>query len=447
MFRRVFIANRGEVAARVARACQGLGIEAVFGASQADLEAGFPYLEEAAEVVALGPGPASDSYLRMDSLVQAAIQTGCSAVHPGWGFLAENSRFAALLKAHGLTFIGPSPRAIDLMGRKLPARAAAEAAGLPVVPGSGLLRSADEAIEAAKKTGYPILLKADAGGGGRGIRRCENGEETRIAFVEASRESAAAFGCADLYLEKFLSGGRHVEFQVFGDGKGEAVHLFERDCSLQRRHQKILEEAPCPSLSAKAREEFGRLCARATASWGYSGAGTLEFLMDKEDQLHFLEMNTRLQVEHPVTEEICGVDLAKAQIQVAAGEGLPWKQEDIRLQGHAIEARINAEDPENDFRPSPGTVDAFQFEGDGIRVETHLAPGSAIPPHYDSLMGKVIAHADTREEAITRLDACLEKAKVGGSPTTAALHRRILAHPDFQASRIHTRWLEESLLS
>jgi len=447
MFRRVFIANRGEVAARVARACQGLGIEAVFGASQADLEAGFPYLEEAAEVVALGPGPASDSYLRMDSLVQAAIQTGCSAVHPGWGFLAENSRFAALLKTHGLTFIGPSPAALDLMGRKLPARAAAQAAGLPVVPGSGLLRSADEAVEAAEKTRYPVLLKADAGGGGRGIRRCENADETRTAFSEASREAAAAFGCGDLYLEKFLSGGRHVEFQVFGDGKGKAVHLFERECSLQRRHQKILEEAPCPSLSDEAREEFGLLCARATASWAYSGAGTLEFLMDAEGQLHFLEMNTRLQVEHPVTEEICGVDLAQAQIQVAAGEGLPWKQDDIRLQGHAIEARINAEDPENNFRPCPGTVDAFQFEGEGIRVETHLAPGSSISPHYDSLMGKVIAHADTREEAIARLDACLEKAKIEGPPTTATLHRSILSHPDFQASRIHTGWLEESLLS
>ncbi|RMH04054.1 MAG: ATP-grasp domain-containing protein [Planctomycetota bacterium] len=448
MFHRVFIANRGEVAARIVRACRELGVEPVCGASAADLEAGFPYLEEAAATVRLGPGPAADSYLRMETVIQAAKQTGCSAVHPGWGFLAENPVFAALCRQHGLVFIGPDPAVMDRMGRKVPARRAARAAGLPVVPGSeGILRDADEAVRAAEEVGYPVALKADAGGGGRGIRRCRDAAEVRAAFVEAAREAAAAFGDPALYLEKYLVGGRHVEFQVFGDGRGAAVHLGERECSIQRRHQKLLEEAPSPALDPERRARFGRLCAEAAARWRYAGAGTMEFLLDPDGELWFLEMNTRLQVEHPVTEQITGCDLAQAQIRVAAGQPLPWRQEEIRFDGHAIEARLNAEDPDADFRPQPGRVERFRIGGPGVRVDTHLADGCRIPPHYDSLLAKVIGHGPNRAAAIAALDGALAAAEIVGVPTTAPLHRRILAHPDFRAGAYDTAWLGKLLES
>ncbi|MBL7009432.1 MAG: acetyl-CoA carboxylase biotin carboxylase subunit, partial [Planctomycetes bacterium] len=391
MFHRVFIANRGEVAARMARACRALGIEPVCGASEADLAAGFPYLEEAAQTVRLGPGPASESYLRIETVIQAAKQSGCSAVHPGWGFLAENAGFAALCEQHGLKFIGPSPAVMDQMGRKVASRQAAAAAGLPVVPGSaGLLRDAEEAVRVAEEVGYPVALKADAGGGGRGIRRCEDADQVRAAFVDAGREAAAAFGDAALYLEKYLDGGRHIEFQVLGDGHGNAIHLGERECSIQRRHQKLLEEAPSPVLDAELRAHYGQLCAHATARWRYAGAGTMEFLRAPSGELFFLEMNTRLQVEHPVTERITGIDLAQAQIRIAAGHGLPCRQEEVPQRGHAVEARLNAEDPAQDFRPHPGTVTRFEIGGEGVRVDTHLRSGSRIPPHYDSLIAKVI---------------------------------------------------------
>ncbi len=428
------------------RACRELGIEAVCGVSEADAEAGFPYLAEAHQVVRLGPGPAAHSYLAMESVVQAAVQSGCSALHPGWGFLAENARFAALCAQHGLSFIGPSPAVMDRMGGKLSARAAASAAGLPVVPGSeGLLADAEEAVRVADAVGYPVVLKADAGGGGRGIRRCADAAEVRAAFGEAAREAEAAFGNASLYLEKYLVGGRHVEFQVLGDGRGGAIHLGERECSIQRRHQKLLEESPSPAITERQRASMGEACARATAHWRYAGAGTMEFLLDADGALHFLEMNTRLQVEHPVTEAVTGLDLAQAQFRIAAGQGLPCTQEAVRWSGHAIEARINAEDPDDDFRPAPGTVKDFQIGGGGVRVDTHLAPGARIPPHYDSLIAKVIAHGGDRAEAIGRLEAALAAARISGVPTTLALHRRILAHPDFQAGRCDTQWLELQL--
>ena len=442
MFHRVFIANRGEVAARMVRACQELGIEAVCGASTADLEAGYPYLEQAAEVVCLGPGPAAQSYLAMERLIQAAKQTRCSALHPGWGFLAENARFASLCVQHGVQFIGPAPGVMDRMGRKVASREAAQAAGLPVVPGSdGLLADAEEAVRVAEAVGYPVALKADAGGGGRGIRRCDNADEVRVAFEEASREAAAAFGDAALYLEKYLEGGRHIEFQVFGDGHGNAIHLGERECSIQRRHQKLIEEAGSPALDDEQRAHYGALSAQATAHWRYAGAGTMEYLRAEDGQLYFLEMNTRLQVEHPVTEQITGLDLAQWQFRIAAGQSLPLAQHDVSWKGHAIEVRINAEDPDQDFRPAPGTLDHFEIAGEGIRVDTHLAPGSKIPPHYDSLIAKVIATGDSREQALERLEQALAGAQVKGVPTTIPLHRAVLAHEDFRAGNCDTLWL------
>ena len=442
MFHRLFIANRGEVAARLVRACRELGIEAVCAASEPDLAAGFPYLEEAAEVVCLGRGSARESYLKMEEMVQAARQTGCTALHPGWGFLAENSLFASLCEQHGVTFIGPSPSAMDRMGLKVAAREAATAVGLPVVPGSdGLLADVEEALAVAGEIGYPVVLKADAGGGGRGIRRCDSPEDVRTAFAEAARESLSAFGSADLYMEKYLVGGRHIEFQVLGDGRGNAIHLGERECSIQRRHQKLVEEAPSPAMSAEQRDHYGRLSAQATAAWNYAGAGTMEYLMANDGSLHFLEMNTRLQVEHPITECITGIDLAIAQIRIAAGGPLPCSQEEVRWNGHAIEVRLNAEDPEQDFRPAPGRLDAFEFERDQVRVDTHLTAGSRIPPHYDSLLAKVIAHGKDREEARTRLLDALASSTIEGVPTTRELHQAILESDDFRSGDFDTLWL------
>jgi acetyl-CoA carboxylase biotin carboxylase subunit len=446
MFHRVFIANRGEVAARLVRACRDMGIEPVCAASEPDLAAGFPYLKEAAEVVCLGPGAAADSYLKMEEVIQAARQTSCAALHPGWGFLAENSLFAALCEQHGVKFIGPSPAVMDQMGLKVAARAAATAAGLPVVPGSdGMLKNAEEAVALADAMGYPIVLKADAGGGGRGIRRCNSASEVAEAFVSASRESLAAFGNGDLYMEKYLVGGRHIEFQVIGDGRGNAIHLGERECSIQRRHQKLLEEAPSPALTTEQRDYYGGISAAATAHWNYAGVGTMEFLMADDGKLYFLEMNTRLQVEHPVTECITGIDLVQAQIRIAAGGDLPCAQEDVQWNGHAMEVRLNAEDPEQDFRPAPGVIEKFDFPADKVRVDTHLVKGSKIPPHYDSLIAKMIAHGPDRAATTDIMLEALEQTTIEGVPTTAALHQRILRSDDFQSGAFDTLWLTDVL--
>jgi len=446
MFHRVFIANRGEVAARLVRACHKMGIEAVCAASQPDLSAGYPYLKEAAEVVNLGPGNAAESYLKMEQVVQAAKQTHCTALHPGWGFLAENPRFAALCEEHGITFIGPAPEVMDRMGRKVSSRMAAAAAGLPVVPGSvGLLDNVEEAIAVANDIGYPVVLKADAGGGGRGIRRCDSEADIQTAFAEASREAIAAFGNGDLYLEKYLLGGRHIEFQILGDGRGKAIHLGERECSIQRRHQKLLEEAPSPVIDAKSRAHYGGLSAAAAAQWNYAGAGTMEYLMADDGKLYFLEMNTRLQVEHPVTEQITGIDIVEAQIRIAAGEGLPCTQEEVQWNGHAMEVRLNAEDPEQDFRPAPGVVEALSFPPENVRIDTHMVAKARISPFYDSLLAKVIAYGSTREETIENMLACLEGTNIQGVPTTAKLHLSILQHEDFRAGNFDTLWLGEFL--
>jgi acetyl-CoA carboxylase biotin carboxylase subunit len=441
MFQRLLIANRGEVAVRIARTAREMKIAPVGVASRADL--GARWLEAMDEVVCVGEAAPRESYLRADRIVQAAVQTRCSALHPGWGFLAENPRFAALCEQHGVSFVGPSARVLRLMGLKTPARAAMRAAGLPVVPGSDeLLASAEDAVARADAIGYPVILKADAGGGGRGMRRCEDARQVAAAFSSASAEAQAAFGNGRLYLERYLSGGRHVEVQVLADRHGRAVHLFERECSVQRNHQKLLEESPSPALSPEERARIGTAAARAAAAIGYAGAGTMEFLRDREGRLHFMEMNTRLQVEHPVTEAITGIDIVKEQLRIAADEPLAVEQERIACRGHAIECRINAEDPVQGFRPSPGRLTAFEIPRDqgpgSVRVDTHLAAGEEVLPHYDSLIAKVIAHAPTREKAIETMLRALAGARIEGVATTVPLHLEVLVSGEFRSGKYDT---------
>ncbi len=441
MFQRLLVANRGEVAVRIARAARDLGIAPIGVASEADLAASWTKAFD--EVVCIGPPPPSESYLRMERIVQAALQTHASAIHPGWGFLAENARFARLVRQHGIAFVGPSAGAIELMGAKSPAKRAMKAAGLPVIPGSDrTLANADAAAACAKEIGYPVLLKADAGGGGRGMRRCAHEKELREAFAAASAEAEKAFGDGALYLERYFTGGRHVEVQVLCDAHGHGVHLFERECSVQRKHQKLLEESPSPVLSAAERGALGERALAAALAVGYENAGTLEFLRAPDGKLYFMEMNTRLQVEHPVTEATTGVDIARAQIEIAAGQPLALRQADMRAHGHAIECRINAEDPNQGFRPSPGLVRAFAIPSDrgpgSIRIDTHLAAGDRVPPHYDSLLAKVIAHAPTREQAIETMQRALSAAKIEGVATTIPLHLAVLADEGFRRGEYDT---------
>ena len=442
MFHKLLIANRGEVAVRVARACRELSIRTVCAVSSADLDTSWARVMD--ERVCIGPPAPRESYLQRERIVQAALQTRCSAVHPGWGFLAEDPLFAALCEQHGLTFVGPSPRAMERMGRKAAAKAAMRAAGVPVIPGSiGLLASVSEALAAAEECGYPVLLKADAGGGGRGMRLCGDEAALRKSFPEAAAEAASAFGSGALYLERCLLGGRHVEVQVLADHFGQAVHLGERDCSVQRNHQKLLEESPCPLLGPGERAELGAVAVRAALSIGYVGAGTIEFLRAADGKLYFMEMNTRLQVEHPVSELVSGVDIVHAQLRIAARRPMGLDQAGVRLQGHAIEVRINAEDPDDGFRPSPGRLETFHLPldlGPGrVRVDTHLAAGDEVPPYYDSLIAKVIAHADTREEATRTLIATLRAARVEGVRTTIPLHLSVLESEAFHTGAYDTR--------
>jgi len=441
MFRKLLIANRGEVAVRVARTARELSIVPVGIASTADL--GARWLSSMDEVVCVGDAAPRDSYLRAERIVQAAVQTGCGALHPGWGFLAENPRFAALCEQHGVTFVGPSPGVMRLMGLKTPAKRAMRAAGLPVIPGSeGLIASVEEAVAQAGEIGYPVILKADAGGGGRGMRRCADARELREAFAAAAAEAQAAFGDGRLYLERYLVGGRHVEVQLLADRCGNAVHLFERECSIQRNHQKLIEESPSPALTSAERAEIGAAAARAAAAIGYAGAGTIEFLRDAAGRMHFMEMNARLQVEHPVSEMITGVDIVKEQLRIAANEPLSLAQDRIVARGHAIECRINAEDPAQGFRPSPGVLAAFEIardKGPGtIRIDTHLAAGDEVTPHYDSLVAKVIAHAPTREKAIETMLRALASARIEGIATTIPLHLDVLVSEEFRSGKYDT---------
>ena len=442
MFRKLLIANRGEVALRIARTARELGIQSVGVCSSA--ERGASWLSRFDEVVCLGGPAPRESYLRMDAIVQAALQTGASAIHPGWGFLAENARFAALCEQHGITFVGPSSALMTKMGLKSPAKAAMRAAGLPVIPGSdGLLASAEEAHELADAIGYPVIVKADAGGGGRGMRLVREAGALKEAFASASAEAAAAFGNGALYLEKYLAGGRHIEVQILADRYGRALHLFERECSIQRNHQKLIEESPSPALAPKEREELGLLSARAAAAIGYTNAGTIEFLKSAEGQLYFMEMNTRLQVEHPVTEMLTGLDIVRLQLEIAANRPLTLAQADVKSSGHAIECRVNAEDPANDFRPAPGVLKSFAIpldRGPGrVRLETYLEAGDEIPPYYDSLIAKVIAHGKTREEAIATMLRTLAESKVEGVPTTIPLHLAVLDSAEFRSGKYDTR--------
>ncbi len=438
LFHRLLIANRGEVAVRIARACDALGITPVFAASAADCDAA--HLRER-EVVCIGRARASESYLNMQALVQAARQTRCTAVHPGWGFLAENPTFAALCEAHGLSFLGPPPAVMRLMGKKTPARQAMKAAGLTLIPGSdGILDSVDLAREVAAQVGYPVLLKAESGGGGRGMRVARSDEDIAAAYNDAQAEARAAFADDRLYLERLIEGGRHVEIQIMADRYGNVVHLGERDCSIQRNHQKLIEESPSPVLSADERERTLEAAAAAASHIGYVGAGTMEFLLDRDGVLRFMEMNTRLQVEHCVSEERTGIDLVAEQIRVAAGHRLSLRQPDITFTGHAIECRINAEDPSDNFRPAPGVIREWVVPtGPGIRIDTHVHPGYEIPPHYDSLICKVITSGQTREQAVARMVEALQGLTCVGVPTTIPMHLQILRSPKFLAHDYDTR--------
>ncbi len=449
MFRKVLVANRGEIALRIIAACKELGIATVAIHSTIDRSA--LHVEAADESVCIGPASPAGSYLNITSIVAAAEITGADAVHPGYGFLAENAHFAEILGEVGLTWIGPSPEAIRKMGDKSVARETAKKAGVPTVPGSpGAVASADEALKIADRIGYPVLLKAIAGGGGRGMRVARNGKELAAAFGLASNEAERAFSNGALYLEKYLAEPRHVEIQVFGDRLGKIVHLGERECSLQRRHQKILEESPSPAVSAELRERMGAAAIAAARAVDYVGAGTVEFLLDQDGSFYFMEMNTRIQVEHPVTEMVTGFDLVKEQIRVAAGEPLSFPRVGIgpgefRPRGHAIEFRINAEDPEK-FTPSPGTITTLHVPGGpGVRVDTAAYIGWRIPPDYDSLLAKLIVHGQTRDEALARGRRALELFVVQGVKTTIPLHLRLLDHPDVRHGRVSTKWLERWL--
>ena len=443
MFDKILIANRGEIALRVLRACRELGIHTVAVHSTADADA--MHVRLADESVCIGPPPAKDSYLNIPSIVAACEITGADAVHPGYGFLSENARFAEILTEHNIKFIGPSAENIRTMGDKIEAKRTAKALGIPVVPGSeGGVATADEAREVAKDIGYPVIIKATAGGGGRGMKVARDESELEMAISTAQSEAKAAFGNGEVYIEKYLEKPRHIEIQVLGDGKGSAVHLGERDCSLQRRHQKVWEEALSPALNAKQRSDIGLRVSKAMAGLHYEGVGTIEFLYEN-GEFYFIEMNTRLQVEHPVTEAITGLDLVQEQIRVASGAALAMTQDDIQFSGHAIECRINAENAQT-FVPSPGRVDSVHFPGGlGVRVDSALYSGYRIPPYYDSLIGKLIVFGKTRTECMMRLRRSLSEFVVEGVETTIPLFQRLLSENDIIDGNYDIHWLEKFL--
>jgi acetyl-CoA carboxylase biotin carboxylase subunit len=440
MFGKVLIANRGEIALRVHRACQEMGIRTVAVHSTADATA--MHVRLADESVCIGPPAARDSYLNVAAILSAATITGADAVHPGYGFLSENARFAEMVEAHGLKFIGPSPDHIRMMGDKIAAKDAMRRLGVPLVPGSmGALDSLEEARAIAEQIMYPVLIKAAAGGGGRGMKVARDASEIEEAWRVARTEAKSAFGDDSVYLEKYLDRPRHIELQVLADTHGNVVHFGERDCSLQRRHQKLVEEAGSPVLTAQDREELGARVTAGLATLGYRNAGTLEFLW-QDGQFAFIEMNTRLQVEHPVTEMVCGIDLVKEQIRIAAGETLGYTQKDIVFGGHAIECRITAEDPET-FAPSPGRVNTYHAPGGlGVRVDSALYSGYMVPPHYDSLVAKLVVHAPSRREAIARMRRALNEMVVAGIRTTLPLHQAVMDDPEFQSGDYTIHWLE-----
>lgn len=442
MFRKVLIANRGEIALRVVRACRELGIATVAVYSEADRDS--LSVRFADEGICIGPAPAGQSYLNIPRIIAAAEITGADAIHPGYGFLAESAHFSEIAESCGIRFIGPSADVIRRMGNKAAARQTMMEANVPVVPGSeGLIRSDMEAVRLARSIGYPILIKPSAGGGGKGMRIARNDQSLTEAIPLARSEADAAFNDPGIYMEKLIVGARHIEFQIMADSHGNVVHLGERDCSVQRRHQKLIEESPCLVLDRSVRDAMGKAAVRASSKVNYEGAGTIEFLMDENGDYYFMEMNTRIQVEHPVTEFVTGVDLVKTQIRVAAGEELPFRQSDVKITGHAIECRINAENPESNFTPSPGTVSVYHAPGGaGIRVDSHAHAGYDVPPHYDSLIGKLIVHGSTRDEAIARMKRALSEFIIDGIHTTIPFHLEILNHPRFKAGEIDTGFVE-----
>ena len=443
MFKKVLIANRGEIALRVVRACRDLGVQSVVAYSEADRDS-LP-VRFADEAICIGPAASAKSYLSAPAIISAAMVTGADALHPGVGFLSENPYLAEICERVGLTFIGPGPSVIEKMGDKTTARNTMQAAGLPVVPGAeAALPNVDAAKRLAAEIGYPVMLKPLAGGGGRGIRIIENETELERTFPLARNEADKAFASGELYLEKYVRNPRHIEIQLLGDNFGNVIYLGERDCSIQRRYQKLIEEAPAPNLSEDLRRQIGEAAVKGAKAVGYTNAGTMEFLLDAEGNFFFMEMNTRIQVEHPVTEAVTGIDLVKWQLRIAAGERLTLTQKDVKMQGWAIECRVNAEDPANDFRPNAGRVDLFVPPGGiGIRVDSHLFSGYTVPPHYDSLLAKIIAYGDTREEAVERLERALHETVVSGIKTSIPFQQTILAHPEYRAGRFFLNFVEK----
>jgi len=445
VFRKILIANRGEIALRILRACRDLGIPAVIAYSDVDRDS-LP-VRLADEAVCIGPAPAGRSYNNIPAVISAAVITGCDAIHPGYGFLAENAYLAEICQQVGLTFIGPSPKVIESMGNKAEARRVMREAGVPMLPGTqGTIATLAEARDFAKQIGYPVVVKAVAGGGGRGMRVAMTDAELVRGLPMAQAEAEAAFGNGAVYMERFLQRPRHVEVQVLGDNHGNVVAIGERDCSLQRRHQKVVEEAPAPNLPKKVRENLLKTATKGAKAAGYTSAGTLEFLLDSDGRFYFMEMNTRIQVEHPITEETSRIDLVAWQIRVAAGERITFREEDIRPQGHSIECRITAEDASNDFMPSVGTVETYVAPGGpGVRVDSHLFGGYSIPPNYDSLLGKIITWGKDRDEAIARMERALRETIITGVVNTIPFHGRIIADDAFKRGEVHTGFIPEFL--
>ncbi|MFB3909282.1 MAG: acetyl-CoA carboxylase biotin carboxylase subunit [Candidatus Eisenbacteria bacterium] len=442
MFKKVLVANRGEIALRVLRACREMGIATVAVFSEADADS--LYVKAADEAVCIGPPRSRESYLHLPRILSAVVITNADAVHPGYGFLAENAQFAEACESSGITFIGPPSSVIRTMGDKAIAKEKMRAAGVPVLPGSvGVLEDPSEAAAIAERTGFPVILKAKAGGGGKGMRIVRSQEELERLFTTARSEAEAAFADGALYLEKYLEKPRHIEIQIVADKHGNVLHLGERDCSIQRRHQKLIEESPSPALDEAMRAHLGATAVRGAAAVGYQSLGTIEFLFEEATgEFYFMEMNTRLQVEHPVTELVTRLDLVEMQIRIAAGEPLALRQEQVRMQGHAIECRINAEDPAQDFRPCPGLVRTFHLSGGpGVRIDSNILPGSTIPPYYDSMVAKLIVHASDRPRAIARMERALGEAQVEGIETTIPFHREVLKHPDFRTGRYDTGFI------
>jgi len=445
MFSKVLIANRGEIALRIIRACRELNIRTVAVYSEADKDS--LHVRLADEAVCIGPAPSAESYLNIPAIIAAAEITDVEAIHPGYGFLSENAHFAEICESCNITFIGPSPSAIRAMGDKITAKETAAKAGVPLTSGSkGLIKTKEQALEAAKKIRYPVIIKATAGGGGKGMRVCHNDVSLMSSFGITQSEAEANFKNPDLYIEKYIEDPRHVEIQILADQYGSMIHLGERDCSIQRRHQKLLEEAPSPVLSQKLRKAMGEAAIKVAKAVNYKSIGTVEFLLDKDGKFYFMEMNTRIQVEHPVTEMVTSIDLVKEQIKIAAGEKLKIKQEDVKFTGAAIECRINAEDPENNFRPCPGKVDMLNFPGGkGIRVDTYLYPGALISPYYDSLVAKIVAFGKDRKEVIAIMKRALQEFYITPIKTTAQLYLKIMDHPDFLQGKVSTHFLEKLL--